>query len=138
MKTKLSTQWVTVLILLLVLTSLSCSKGPSDESISAAIKSSYFSDPAVKNEPIDIAVDHGQVTLSGKVSSDAARLQAYKLADGTPGVKKVNDKMEVGPAVAMEAPKPESQMNLPPAPESRPAEPKADVAPAPPPPPPPR
>src|SRR5262245_31972873 len=93
--------------LLLVLAA--CSKGPTDDSISAAIKSSYFSDAAVKNEPIEIAVTNGEVTLTGKVSSDAARLQAYKLAAGTPGVKKVNDKMEVGPgmagpAMAMEQP----------------------------------
>jgi hypothetical protein len=141
MKTKLSTQWVTVLILLLVLISLSCSKGPSDESISAAIKSGYFSDPAVKNESIDIAVDHGQVTLSGKVSSDAARLQAYKLADGTPGVKKVNDKMEVGPAAAMatEPPPPEANKSeMPAPPPAQPAETKPEVPPTPPPPPPPR
>jgi hypothetical protein len=135
MKTNPNARWSVALVLLLVLASAACSKGPSDESTSAAIKSSYFSDPAVKNEPIDISVDHGEVTLTGKVSSDAARLQAYKLADGTPGVKKVNDKMEVGPAVAMEAPQPESQGNVPPAPESKTAEPKTDVAPTPPPPP---
>ena len=84
--------------LLLVLAA--CSKGPTDDSISAAIKSSYFSDAAVKNEPIDIAVSNGEVTLTGKVSSDAARLQAYKLAAGTPGVKKVDDKMEIGAGMA--------------------------------------
>src|SRR5207344_2088597 len=94
------------LALSLVLMLAACSKGPSDESISAEIKSGCFSDPVLKNEAIEITVSKGEVTLAGKVSSDAARLQAYKLAAGTPGVKKVDDKMEVGSAVAMEPAKP--------------------------------
>jgi BON domain len=121
MKTNVNTQWGMVLAVVLMLILASCSKGPSDESISAAVKSSYFSDPAVKNESIDIAVDHGEVTLAGKVSSDAARLQAYKLADGTPGVKKVNDKMEV------------AQLEKEGVAENKPAEAKPDVTPTPPP-----
>ena len=43
-----------------------CSKAPSDEAISSAIKASYFSDPQLKNEPITIAVNNGEVTLPGK------------------------------------------------------------------------
>ena len=137
MKRKLTHQWVTVLALFLVLMMSACTKGPSDDSISAAIKSGYFSDPAVKNEPIDITVSNGEVTLSGKVSSDAARLQAYKLAAGAPGVKKVDDKMEVGPAVAMEPPMPLAEPPALEAPKPLQAEgpPAADAAPAPPPPP---
>src|SRR5215467_8988705 len=109
MKNNANTRWSVALMLLLVLALAACSRGPSDDSISAAVKSSYFSDPAVKNESIDISVDHGEVTLAGKVSSDAARLQAYKLADGTPGVKKVNDNMEVWTAGAPETPRRERE-----------------------------
>jgi BON domain len=141
MKRKQLHQLATVLALSLVLMMVgACSKGPSDDSINAAIKSAYFSDPAVKNEPIDIAVNNGEVTLSGKASSDGARLQAYKLAVGTPGVKKVDDKMEIGSAAAMEAPPtlPEpakmEQAANPPA-ERRPAEAMPEAAPPPPPPP---
>jgi len=72
-----------------------CSKGPNDESIGQALKASYFSESQLKNEPIQIAVIGGEVTLSGEVSSDAARLQAYKLANETAGVKKVIDSMTV-------------------------------------------
>lgn len=135
MKTNVNTRWGMVLAVALMLILASCSKGPSDESISAAVKSSYFSDPAVKNESIDISVDHGEVTLAGKVSSDAARLQAYKLADGIPGVKKVNDKMEVGQAVAVEPPKPEpGPLKKEGGAENKPAEAKPGVTPTPPPP----
>ncbi len=79
---------------------VACSKSPSNESISSAIKASFYSDPQLKNESIDISVKDGAVTLAGSVSSDSARLQAYKLADGTPGVRKINDQMQVGPAQA--------------------------------------
>jgi BON domain len=149
MKTNVNTRWSIGLTLSLVLMLAACSKGPSDESISAAIKSGCFSDPVLKNEPIEVTVSNGEVTLAGKVGSDAARLQAYKLAAGTPGVKKVNDKMEVGSAVATE---PGKSMMEPPPPEPASTEPEAkkseapaavenapsDVAPTPPPPPPPR
>jgi BON domain-containing protein len=123
------------LLMSLLLMAVACSKSPTDESISAAIKADYYSDPAVKNEPIEITVKDGEVTLAGNVSSDAARLQAYKLAEAAPGVKKVEDKMEVGSSMAM---------NPPPAPESQttstegPAGPKPEVSQAPPPPPAPR
>jgi hypothetical protein len=58
-----------------------------------------FSDPLLKNASLRVTSDQGQVTLSGTVSSDAARLDAYKIATQTPGVSKVNDQMtlEVAP-----------------------------------------
>jgi len=129
------------LALSLMLVMVACSKGPTDESINAAIKSSYFSDAAVKNEPIEIAVSNGEVTLTGKVGSDAARLQAYKLAVGTPGVKRVDDKMEAGSTAALEPPNPLAE---PPSKaddakkSAAPPEVKPDVTPAPPRPPAPR
>ena len=85
--------WVFMLILVWQLSG--CSKAAHDDSISQALKASYFSDPQLKNEPIQIAVTSGEVTLSGEVSSDSVRLQAYKLANETVGVKKVIDSMTV-------------------------------------------
>ncbi len=72
----------------------------TDASINEAIKASYYSDPALKNDRVDVSVNNGEVTLAGEVSSDAARLQAYKLANETAGVKKVNDMLQVRPAEA--------------------------------------
>jgi hypothetical protein len=113
-----------VLTLCLLFSWTACSRGPSDEEISASLKGRYFSDGEVKSESIDIAVKDGEVTLAGQVSSDAARLKAYQLALETPGVKKVNDQMQVSP--------PETAMVMPPV-----AEAPAPVETAPPPPPPP-
>jgi hypothetical protein len=127
-----------VWLLTLVLGLVSCSKGPTDDAITKAIQASFYADPQVKDEKIAVDVKNGEVTLSGDVSSDAGRLEAYKLASQTAGVKKVNDQMQA----AMAQPAPAAA-----APETAPAEaPKEEAkaeatqeAPAqPPPPPPPR
>jgi ribosomal protein L12E/L44/L45/RPP1/RPP2 len=94
---------VKVWLLVLVLGLASCSKGPTNDVISKSIQASYYADPQVKDEKIAIDVKNGEVTLSGNVSSDAARLEAYKLATQTAGVKKVNDQMQ---AAAMAQPAP--------------------------------
>ncbi len=87
-------------LLALLITGLSgCAKtaveDSTDATIGESIKSSYYSDPTLKDDRVDVSVNNGEVTLAGEVSSDAARLQAYKLANETPGVKKVNDMMQV-------------------------------------------
>lgn len=73
---------------------------PTDASITDGLKASLSSDPGLSSERIAVTVSNGEVTLSGEVSSDAAHLQAYKLANETPGVKKVNDLLQVRPAIA--------------------------------------
>jgi hypothetical protein len=93
---------VKVWLLILVVGLVSCSKGPTDDAITKAIQASYYADPQLKDENIAINVKNGEATLSGNVSSDAARLQAYKLATQTAGVKKVNDQMQT--AMAQPAP----------------------------------
>jgi hypothetical protein len=93
-------------VLLLILGLVACSKGPTDDEITKAIQASYYADPEVKDEKVAIDVKNGEVTLSGGVSSDAAHLQAYKLASQTAGVKKVNDQMQVGVTRAARAPMP--------------------------------
>jgi len=131
-----------------------CSKTPSDQQITTAVKARMFSDPQVKTANLEVTAKNGEVTLSGEVPSDAARFQAYKLANETPGVTKVNDKMTVqivetppAPAPAAEpAPAPAPVRRVPKrtaptpareiAPVSPPAPIQAAAAPAPPPPPP--
>lgn len=121
-------------LLVLVLGFVACSKGPTDDEITKAIQASYYADPQVKDEKISIDVKDGNVTLSGNVSGDATRLQAYKLASQTAGVKKVDDQMQVGmakgararPAAKTEAPKEEARA------EAAKEEAKKEVAPPPP------
>lgn len=84
-----------------------CSKQPSDAGLAEQIKSQMFSAPALKGSQPQVSVAHGEVTLAGAVNSDGARLEAYKIATQTAGVRKVTDQMTVQTAdVAVPAPAP--------------------------------
>src|SRR5574337_2209562 len=136
---------------------VACSKGRSDQTVATEIKARMFSDPQLKSANIDVLAKNGEVTLSGEVPSDAARLQAFKVATETQGVTKVNDRMSVKVAEVVPAPesKPEPapaparprprrvvsapvRENTPPPPPPAPAHTAAAPAPAPAPPPPPQ
>jgi len=106
-----SNRWLAYSMLALVFSGLAgCSKSvetpaaPTDASITDAIKASLTSDSQLSGQRVDVTVSNGEVTLSGEVSSDAAHLQAYKLATETAGVKKVNDLLQVQPAAASAVP----------------------------------
>lgn len=74
---------------------LGCARKADDAQLATTIKAQMFSDPQTKDSGLQVAVKDGVVTLSGTVSSDAARYEAYKLATTTPGVTKVNDQTVV-------------------------------------------
>src|SRR6266849_7616629 len=92
---------IAVLALVLMLSmSVSCSRlgAPSDDAIATDIKAKMFSEPALKTATVDVASKHGEVTLTGQVPDDAARLAAYKIASETKGVSRVNHQMSVAAA----------------------------------------
>jgi hypothetical protein len=137
---------------LVVLCLSGCSKAPNDTAIADSVKAGLFSDPQLKTESIGINVNNGEVTLTGEVSSEAARQQVQSLVRGVAGVKNVNDQLQVKPAIAAlpppqavaPEPPPQAVAPAPPpevpqerAPAPKPAAPKP-TAPAPPPPPKPR
>src|SRR3989440_2107791 len=97
--------------------SVSCSRigAPGDDAITTDIKAKMFSDPALKAATVDVFSKHGEVTLTGQVPDDAARLAAYKIATETKGVSRVNDQMSVAVA-EITVPQPAT-----PAPEAAPA-----------------
>ncbi len=72
-----------------------CAKKVDDAALVTSIKSQMFSDQQLKDASLQVTSSNGQVTLAGTVSSDAARLDAYKIATQTPGATKVNDQMTV-------------------------------------------
>jgi len=78
-----------------------CAKRPDDGAIVTNVKSQMFSSALLKNSDLHVSSSHAEVTLTGTVSSDAARLQAYKLASQTSGVVKVIDQMTVEAAQAL-------------------------------------
>lgn len=84
-----------------------CAKKPDDGTIATNIKSQLFSSQLLKNSDLLVNSNKGEVTLSGHAGSDAARLEAYKLASQTPGVVKVIDQMTTdAPAAAAAVPAP--------------------------------
>lgn len=90
-----------VLALALMLTmSVSCSRfgKPTDEAIATDIKAKMFSEPALKAATVDVVSKNGEVTLTGQVPDDAARLAAYKIVSETKGVSRVNDQLSVATA----------------------------------------
>lgn len=97
----------TIFLMAVLLIAAGCSRGPSDTAITTDIKAKMFSSTVLKESNLRVTVKDGEATLSGAVVSDAARLEAYKLAQETAGVKKVNDQMTVQMAQAQPALQPE-------------------------------
>jgi hypothetical protein len=97
----------------------SCGKfgKPDDSAITTDIKAKMFSDPSLKSANVDVSSSGGNVTLTGQVPDDSARLAAFKIASETKGVTKVNDQMTV--LAAQATPPPAAA----PPPEAMPAEP---------------
>src|SRR5262245_20816824 len=101
---KFLNRWLAYSVLVVAISGLGgCAKAvetpaPTDASITEAVKTSLSTDSQLSGQRVDVTVSNGEVTLSGEVSTDGAHLQAYKLANETPGVKKVNDLLQVRPA----------------------------------------
>ena len=91
--------FVTVCVLLTATAVVSASCGkfgkPDDAAITTDIKAKMFSEPSLKSASVDASSRGGEVTLTGQVADDSARLAAYKIASEAKGVIKVNDQMTV-------------------------------------------
>ena len=79
----------------------------SDPGITTAVKSKLTVDDTVKAYQIDVDTKEGVVTLSGTVTSAAAKARAVELARGTDGVKNVVDNISVASQTV--APPPEDR-----------------------------
>jgi hypothetical protein len=104
-----------------------CAK-KNDAALVTNIQSQMFADPLLKDSSIKVTAEKGEVTLSGTVTSDAAHLDAYKIASQVAGVVKVNDQIAV--ASAQSAPAQVAQNSAPSAPPAA-APPEPAPAPAP-------
>ena len=72
-----------------------CAKKADDAGLAARIKAQISSNSQLNTANLDVTSKGGQVTLAGTVPNDAARYEAYKIANETAGVTKVNDQMTV-------------------------------------------
>jgi osmotically-inducible protein OsmY len=67
----------------------------SDTQLSGRIHAKFAADPVLTNFAVKASAVSGLVTLSGKVSTYAARESAEKLAIATDGVKAVDNQITV-------------------------------------------
>lgn len=67
----------------------------SDTVLSDRVRAQYAADPMLVKSTITVRASAGMVTLSGKVSTYAARESAEKLAMATDGVKGVDNQITV-------------------------------------------
>ena len=86
------------LVIIAVVAGVSVGCGPktgSDQSIITDIQSKLYGDAVTKPASIAVAAQNGVVTLSGDVPSSDVALEAMKIANGTSGVRTVNDQMTI-------------------------------------------
>src|SRR3954469_3444038 len=96
--------------LLLSLIGIGCGQKPTggDQSLVTEIQAKLYGDNTTRQANVKVDAKDGVVTLSGDVPSPDVELQAMKIANGTAGVRSVNDQMKIngapGAMAANEAP----------------------------------
>jgi len=86
---------IIALAALAIALAVGCAHKANDAALVTNIKAQMFSDPELKGANLQVTASNGEVTLSGTVPSDAAHLDAYKIASQMAGVARVNDKISV-------------------------------------------
>ena len=90
--------WALLLAFLLGIAPLLAQKGAkADGEIHDQVMIRLAGDQDVKGTGINVEVQDGVVTLTGKVESDKIRSKAEKIAKKVKGVKSVDNKLTVGP-----------------------------------------
>jgi hyperosmotically inducible protein len=69
--------------------------GSSDDKIADSIKQNFKADEKLSGADIDVHVDHGVVTLKGKVIGTAEANRAVAIAQSVPGVVRVDSNVEI-------------------------------------------
>jgi hypothetical protein len=78
-------------------------KSASDQDLTTAIQAKLYANDATRAANIKVAVADGVVTLTGDVPTSDVALQATNAANGTPGIKSVNNQLTVDNAAASAA-----------------------------------
>jgi hyperosmotically inducible protein len=92
---KRSRSLVVLFTLLLAAGAVACSE--TDAGVTTKVKAKLAADDTVKAYQIDVDTDRKIVTLKGVVETDAAKMQAMRLARETEGVSSVVDQLTVQP-----------------------------------------
>ncbi len=84
-------------LLLLSCSFLLAQKDNPDDRISDQVRMKLATDPDVKGGAFDVTVEHGVVTIKGRVDSEKGKNKATRLAKKVKGVKDVDNELNVGP-----------------------------------------
>ena len=117
---------VTLCLVMCVSVAISCSRKPSDESISQDIQKKAAADPHANEAQVSVETKQGKVTLRGKAKTEATRQELEAIAKEEPGVTSVENEVSIDESLAAS-----------PEPVAAPMVLAAERAPLPPPPPPP-
>jgi hypothetical protein len=92
---------VSLAVSVVLITALGCTKTVDDATLTTNVKAALSGDAAISQQPVQVAVQQGVVTLSGNVSDDTASSVAAQDAARVTGVKQVVNSLTVaGIAVA--------------------------------------
>src|SRR5262249_44574791 len=87
---------VTILsVVLLMGVSISCSRKPSDETISQDIQKKVAIDPQAQEAQVTVESKQGVVTLKGKAKTPAVRQELETIAKEEPGVTEVDNQVSI-------------------------------------------
>jgi hypothetical protein len=85
---------------------IACGPKASDQDLTTAIQAKLYANDATRSANVKVAVADGVVTLTGGVPTSDVALQAMNVANGTPGIKSVNNQLTVDTAASTAAPLP--------------------------------
>ena len=82
-------------LVLLISVSISCSRKPSDETISQDIQKKAAVDPHAQEAQVTVECKHGVVTLTGKAKTETVRHELETIAKEEPGVAEVDNQVSI-------------------------------------------
>jgi len=90
---------ITICLVVSVSIAISCSRKPSDESISQDIQKKAAADPQAQEAQMTVECNHGKVSLKGKAKTEVVRHEVETIAKEEPGVTSVEDEVVIDESV---------------------------------------
>src|SRR5215510_2568506 len=112
--------WVGIVSLALIAAGCARLGARTDQQVAADVQNKINADASFPDKQLTVIASNGVVTLSGTVSSDAARAAAAADAAQVDGVKTVVNNLEVASAANVPQPQPTAAVEPPPVPAPEP------------------
>jgi len=103
-KRKHSISISTMLLTVLLMSSISCAKKPSDDVIAKEIETKVAADPDTRDSDVSVVAKEGKVIVTGKVKTPVAQKKVEQIAKEEPGATGLDDQTTVETAAATPEP----------------------------------